>query len=341
MVRIVLASVRGSAPREAGVCMLVGRSGADGTIGGGRLEWDALAEARALLDDASGSALIKRMVLGADLGQCCGGVVEVWLERYTRADLGLLEAAEDAARQGAAMLVSTLSAGGIERRIVRGPIRRATPDATGPRVSRGPGCGRQRDVQFAETLNDERPPLWLYGAGHVGQALARILIELPLRLTWIDSRAGVFPAHDPGAVRILCGVDPVASVADAAAATRFIVMTHSHALDFALCRAILVRDDFAWAGLIGSLSKAARFRSRLAREGLAAQLIGRLVCPIGVGGITSKWPAAIAVGVAAQILREIGAAAPEPLRDSQQAAGDPRCESGDCATCGSATAEPA
>lgn len=340
MVRIVLASVRGSAPREAGVSMLLGRSGPIGTIGGGRLEWDALAEARALLEDPSGSALMKRMVLGADLGQCCGGVVEVWLERYTRADLGLLEAAEDAARQDAAMLVSTLSADGIERRVVRGSTRRATAEPTGPRVSRGPGCGRPSRVEFAEPLNDERPPLWLFGAGHVGQALARILIELPLRLTWIDSRADVFPALDPDAVRIFCAANPVASVADAAAGTRFIVMTHSHALDFALCRAILLRNDFAWAGLIGSLSKAARFRSRLAREGLAAELIGRLVCPIGIGGITSKWPAAIAVGVAAQILREVGAAAPEPLRDPRRV-DDARCESGDCATCGSAAAEPA
>src|SRR5579862_8859736 len=95
-------------------------------------------------------------------------------------------------------------------------------------------------------------------------------------------------------------------------------MTHSHPLDYALCQEILRRGDFAWLGLIGSDSKAARFRSRLAREGMSAEAIARLVCPIGIGGIESKWPAAIAVGVAAQVMQRISAEAAASEQPTQE-----------------------
>jgi xanthine dehydrogenase accessory factor len=162
-------------------------------------------------------------------------------------------------------------------------------------------------ASLLERLDPGLPPLWLYGAGHVGQALARILAELPVRLTWIDSRAGLVPAA--GATpRWLYEADPAAAVGAAPPGTYFVVLTHSHPLDYALCGAILRRKDFAWVGLIGSMSKAARFRARLARDGFTADLIARLICPIGIAGIASKWPAAIAVGVAAQVLRAVSAA---------------------------------
>jgi xanthine dehydrogenase accessory factor len=81
-------------------------------------------------------------------------------------------------------------------------------------------------------------------------------------------------------------------------------MTHDHALDFELCRSVLARTDPCWLGLIGSASKAARFRSRLLRAGLDRDTVSRLVCPIGVAGIASKLPAAIAIAIAAQLLQQ-------------------------------------
>src|SRR5207245_830437 len=89
-------------------------------------------------------------------------------------------------------------------------------------------------------------------------------------------------------------------------------MTHDHGLDYALCRRVLERNDFTWLGLIGSKSKGARFRSRLARDGIAAEVIARLTCPIGIDGVNSKLPAAIAVAVAAQLLRGLDAASEAP-----------------------------
>jgi xanthine dehydrogenase accessory factor len=317
VVRIVVAQVRGSTPREPGAFMLVGRGGVEGTIGGGRLEWESIAAARELLDDESTAARLDTVVLGADLGQCCGGVVAVWLERFTREDVGFLRLVREAGARGQVVLSSAVKGTVVERRLVElssdGDLVAAEAHVL-LRKPRGSACPRVvRDaaggIRFLERLDDQFPALWLYGAGHVGQALARILAELPVRLTWIDSRAELFPAVAPEGVRIRRDIDSLATVPDASAGTHFLIMTYSHPLDFALCQAILERNDFAWLGLIGSESKAARFRSRLKRAGVPPESLARLVCPIGVAGIESKWPAAIAVGVAAQVMQRISAVA--------------------------------
>lgn len=185
-------------------------------------------------------------------------------------------------------------------------------------------------TDLVERLGRPLPPLWLYGAGHVGQAFARIAFDLPLALTWIDARPGMFPPGIPAGVRVLDDADPVASVATAPAGTRFLIMTHDHALDFELCRVVLQRRDFAWAGLIGSRSKAARFRSRLARAGVPAEAIARLSCPVGIAGIYSKWPAAIAVAIAAELMLDIGVATAER---AQLAPPEAACTAPDCRGC--------
>jgi xanthine dehydrogenase accessory factor len=194
---------------------------------------------------------------------------------------------------------------------------------------------REGELSFFERLDEDYPAVWLYGAGHVGQALAGMLVQLPLRLLWLDSRGGQFP---PGAAeysRVLSEPELVGTVRQAAAGTRFLVMTHDHGLDYELCRAVLMRDDPAWLGLIGSQSKGARFRSRLRRDGFRAPVIERLVCPIGVTGVKSKWPAAIAVAIAAQLLQLLS----QPATGTAAAtgvAGGPLapCAAGDCETCG-------
>jgi xanthine dehydrogenase accessory factor len=99
-----------------------------------------------------------------------------------------------------------------------------------------------------------------------------------------------------------------------------VVLTHDHALDYELCRLILARGDSGWLGLIGSASKSARFRSRLLRDGISRDRLSTLHCPIGIDGIASKLPAAIAIAIAAQLLRRhAGAIATEPSRLEQHA----------------------
>ena len=359
VVRVLIAEVRGSAPREPGACMLVSPSGIQGTIGGGNLEWQALRAAQPLLTgEPAPSVRLRRLVLGRELGQCCGGVVQLWLERFTHADLPLLRRTASAILAGRGALIATeLSARGVVRKLLAHrtgqwagtDTGRGAHSKPGEGTVTGPGSGCQPRVQFSsagaeharllERIEQDTAKLWLYGAGHVEQALIRLAAELPFEVTWVDSREELLPAPLPDNVHVLCSRTPTDTVPTAPAAARFLVMTHDHALDYALCRKILERGEFAWLGLIGSKSKGARFRSRLARDGVALERIARLICPIGIEGVISKWPAAIAVGVAAQLLQGLETPAAEPRRSSAPMAGVFRggCSSPDCAACSTAS----
>ncbi len=119
----MIASVRGSAPREAGTSMLVDRNGIVGTIGGGQLEWSAIGVARNMLSDSSAPvAQLQKLILGPQLAQCCGGAVQVWFERFVVADLPTLRSAEEAAARSPAVLLTRLSDTTIERRVLRPTI---------------------------------------------------------------------------------------------------------------------------------------------------------------------------------------------------------------------------
>ncbi len=308
--RVMVASLRGSAPREAGACMLVDLRTTRGTIGGGRLEWQATRAARELLRNP-GAAPVRTLdlILGPALRQCCGGRVELWLERLTRDDLPWLRDAAARLRAGENIALATEISGGIEVNgtaaaggaIVRHQLLSSTPAARGVQLRR-----TASGHTLLENLYAPRAPLWIYGAGHVGQALVRVLADLALfDITWIDSRAELLPAGTAECVTARACAAPADSVADASPGTRFVVLTHDHALDYALCRRILERGDATGVGLIGSASKAARFRSRLLRDGLTRESVAALTCPIGVRGISSKLPAAIAIAIAAQLLQQL------------------------------------
>jgi len=360
VVRVAVAEVKGSAPRECGACMLVSREGTEGTIGGGHLEWEATRAAHELLSDSEGPQVrVWSRVLGRELSQCCGGAVQLWLERFTRADLPFLRNASRVIASGVPVVIaSELSAARVTRRLLR--AGEAGPACGSPaRESRV--CGPPARVHFShdaqgnaflvERVDAGAPALWLYGAGHVGQALIRAISDLPFAVTWIDSRAELLPAGLPDNIRALHAHEPVETASAAPANARYLVMTHDHAVDYALCRAILSRGEFAWLGLIGSRSKGAKFRSRLARDGVAPEMIARMVCPIGVGGVESKSPAAIAIAVAAQLLQTVEAVGGADARadgvgrvavgaapNTPTAARPPlpeACSSPDCAQCSS------
>jgi xanthine dehydrogenase accessory factor len=147
--------------------------------------------------------------------------------------------------------------------------------------------------------------VWVFGAGHVGEALVRVLATLPARITWVDPRGAQFPADPPAGVACLDADSPAHEVRAIPAGADVLVMTHSHALDFDLCVALLARTDLGLCGVIGSATKGARFRARLARRGVPPDAIARLQCPIGAppagGGpraALDRHPGAIAVAAA-------------------------------------------
>ncbi len=146
--------------------------------------------------------------------------------------------------------------------------------------------------------------LQLYGAGHVGRAIVKLLADIDCRVQWIDEReAGFPPGPLPPHIERVCAEPVEAEVEAAPPGACVLVLTHSHDLDLRITEAVLRRGDFGFFGLIGSATKRARFLHRLEARGVAASALARLTCPIGVPGIAGKAPAVIAVGVVAQLLQ--------------------------------------
>lgn len=144
--------------------------------------------------------------------------------------------------------------------------------------------------------------LLLFGAGHVGRALALALAPLPFRVQWFDGRENAFPAHVPTNCETIFAQDPEAAIAAAPPGAFALVTTHSHALDLALSAAALSRGDIPYVGLIGSATKRARFEARFREIGLPEERIAMLACPIGIAGVEDKDPAIIAAATAAELL---------------------------------------
>ena len=169
----------------------------------------------------------------------------------------------------------------------------------------GPALGQCCGGQVALLLEPFRANNFhvvLFGAGHVGRAVAKALADLPCRVTWIDSRDNAFPESLPDNVVAQVSDGPAYDVGEAPGQSYFLIMTHSHAIDREVTEAVLRRGDVAYCGLIGSRSKRRQFEQRWRAKGLTEAQIGRLTCPIGIDGISGKRPAEIAVAVAAQLL---------------------------------------
>jgi xanthine dehydrogenase accessory factor len=306
---VSIASTQGSVPREAGTWMAVFASQIVGTIGGGHVEFEAIAEARMLLrgDDSSqpsfprrrestsatmdsrlrgndkilanGSPQLKahneaepyskRYVLGPSLGQCCGGVMVIHYEKYSCSGNEYADYSQKLPLNSAFNPISALKA------------------------------------------QTQRQNVALFGGGHVGKAIVHILSTLPMQVMWIDSRDEIFPADYVSNLvhNVVCEhSEPVqAAVHDLAAGSHVLIMSFSHAEDLDIVAACLLRQreraDLPFIGLIGSKTKWATFRHRLEDRGFSEAELAQITCPIGVEGVTGKEPEVIAVGVAAQLLK--------------------------------------
>ena len=231
--------------------------------------------------------------------------------------------------RGAAMLVSartiagTIGGGHLELKsvaIARDMLSREADAARGSirRFPLGPAlgqcCGGVAHVAFHVCRAGFAPPdlelaapaalfdLQLFGAGHVGQALVDVMAGVDCNITWIDSREQQFPERVPANARVEFSEMPQEEVAAAPAHAFYLVMTHSHALDFAIVERILRRDDAGFIGLIGSQTKRVTFERRLRERGVPQAAIDRMVCPIGLPDIAGKAPGVVAIAVAAQLL---------------------------------------
>lgn len=245
---IEVTEAKGSTPREAGAWMVVSRSDEIGTIGGGQLEFLAMARAREALASGEAAAALD-IPLGPEIGQCCGG----------RVAIGMWAVTADVAQ----------------------------------------------DIRVrAERDHMSRPHVYVFGAGHVGNALGQALSLLPLRTLVVDNRAAEI-------ARVPAGVEarhvPVAEalVREAPKGSVFLILTHDHGLDFLIASEALSRGDAAYVGMIGSKTKKATFRSWLSDMGLDTGLMDKLTMPIGGGAVRDKRPKVIAALTAAEVLRVV------------------------------------
>ncbi len=248
MIRVQVVRVWGSTPREPGAEMLVAHDRQEGTIGGGQLEYLAIDRARRMIALGERQATMT-VALGPDIGQCCGGKVELVFDR-----------------------------------------KRPAPREAGP-------------------------PVLIFGAGHVGRALARALRPLPLAPRLIDTRAAELALADADVPTTLSAI-PEAEIRAAPSGAAYVILTHDHALDFLLSAEALQRTDAAYVGMIGSRSKRATFAHYAAREGVN---IGALVCPLAAGFPRDKRPEVIAAFAAAEILARMIEHAAAPARATVEA----------------------
>lgn len=238
---VTVAAVAGSAPRTIGSRMVVEKERSCDTIGGGALEYDAIAHAKKLLESSSDIAVIesREFVLGRELSQCCGGRVTLNFEYH--------------------------------------PPRRFD--------------------------------MVVFGAGHVSQCVATLLKQLPCTARFYDSRhewLKKLPTAGEGLGLLSTHVltnNPFESVEECPDCAFYLIMTHSHELDFELTEAILARGDSTYCGLIASSSKATSFRSRLYRKGFTEQELAKLTAPIGADAKTGKLPMEVAIAAVQEVLR--------------------------------------
>ncbi|BCA28015.1 xanthine dehydrogenase accessory protein XdhC [Pseudomonas sp. 1D4] len=231
-VLVTIIEERGSTPRNAGSKMVVTAERIYETIGGGHLEFKAMAIAREMLASGSRDTRLERFSLGASLGQCCGGAT----------------------------------------------------------------------VLLFEPMDQPQAQIALFGAGHVGRALAPLLASLPCKVRWIDSRESEFPEQVPAGVEKVVNDEVVDEVDALPSGSYFIVMTHNHQLDLELTAAILKRNDFAYFGLIGSRTKRVKFEHRLRERGFASETVQRMRCPMGLAEVKGKLPVEIAISIAGEII---------------------------------------
>ncbi|MFC5428452.1 xanthine dehydrogenase accessory protein XdhC [Paraburkholderia denitrificans] len=331
-VLVTVARVEGSAPRDAGTKMIVTRDAARHTIGGGHLEWKAIEIARQVLRNgmrAQHMRRLERLALGPSLGQCCGGAVVLAFERLDVSDLGWLAslARRVAAGESTVRSVSFRTArngspsanqeahGSVAAAADAVMLSQPEPGVEAPDCLLWESGEHAGDALLTETIAPNDFPVVVFGAGHVGAALVRVLGTLPCRVRWVDERDAVFPPPEALAalgapnVEIDANDAPDEAVDTAAPDTSFIVMTYDHSRDLALAERILRRGDYAFFGMIGSHTKRKQFEHRLAARGIDPLQIARMKCPLGVEGIADKSPEAIAISTAAQLLQVIGARA--------------------------------
>jgi len=293
LILVFVCSHKGSTPRETGAWLIVAKSKVFGTIGGGEVENSVIKMANELLE---GRQLFQRRCqnfnLGPDLGQCCGGFMKILFEPIENTGAQwLLDAQSIASRGGSGHIeFSTLN-------LAKPPIvhNGRVPD----------GNFSNRDVHI-QPMKDQRPKVIVYGAGHVGRAIAGFAQQLPINLLVVDERKSELDQVSVCRnVKVEFVKSPVSHAIKVSGQKAVIIMTHNHGLDYRLCQVFAEKADLVYLGLIGSKVKLARFRRALKLEGMTSDQISNIICPIGAGGPIGKEPGIIALSTLSELIKSL------------------------------------
>lgn len=181
----------------------------------------------------------------------------------------------------------------------------------------GQCCGGATHVLF-EVVNSHVNTLAVFGAGHVAQALMSIVEQLPLQIVWVDNRENVFPSTISDKINQIEIDEPAYYVDNLPENAMVVVMTHNHQLDFAIVEKALKRNDLSYVGMIGSKTKAKRFRAKLAHKQIAESAIDKLVSPIGILDVPGKQPIEIAISIAGQLVQHLHRMTPDEKNNNEE-----------------------
>lgn len=283
---VTLGKSRGSTPRGSGTKMLVGRHETQGTIGGGNLEFMVTEQARKMLAAPDADLLYQHYALGPLLSQCCGGTTNVLLEKLSQDHFPLLDQISEA----------------VKNKLPYGLVSATGGPVVNKRFISAPQMAQDGNDEISEWNQNDALPLYMFGAGHVGKAMASVLARLNFDVKWIDSRQDQFPEIVADNVEKILSDDPEYLVSQAPGGTIFLIFTYSHQRDYEITSAVLKRGDFRYCGLIGSKTKRVRFEKYFIKTDGTEKQLKKLTCPIGLSRITGKAPDIIAIAVAAELL---------------------------------------
>ncbi len=333
-VLLTIISTKGSTPCSNGdKIVFSGTVSVFGSIGGGNLEFKALSFAEELLSLNSNGTYLKKYPLGASLGQCCGGYVNVMFESFIQSDAtnSWIETVSNLLQDNEDFIVATIVDSNpeiefnskkfvyldgnlspiIDDKKISSLITKSAKDllllSDSPTIVQFENqSGALTEVCFEKVLTSDVQSVVVFGAGHISRALMPILINLPIKIYWVDDRAEQFDKYqgDTSQIDIICD-DFVQSIPDLPDSSYCLVITYSHQIDFEICEKMITQNNFSYLGMIGSEIKGKKFRDRFHQKNYSEEVIDKFICPIGDKQKFLKSPAAIAVTIAMDLINFI------------------------------------
>ena len=251
----------------------------------------------------------------------------------------LLSAGSTPREAGCKMIVSageqfdTIGGGHLEHEAVQtarellANNKQAQKTVSYPLSSRlGQCCGGAVKVLYEVHVNHDQH-MAVFGAGHVAQSLVPMLAQLPMQISWVDSRDNFFNGESSRVsqsslaltnVKAITNDDPTEELAKLPDNTWVIILTHNHQLDYELVETALKLPTLGFVGMIGSQTKAKNFMTKLEHRGFNALQMSKFISPIGDLSIPGKRPLEVSVSICAQIIRLLHSPSQNDITHKQQ-----------------------